>query len=122
MSVAARYARAQKTATLRIGQYGKDAKLLRSTPPTSPSDPHRPNRGAETEIEIKLLETENSITKRRETIIQSGDLYGLISVADENPNQNTDSLLLGDDRYEFVELKPLAPGPQVILYEFHARR
>lgn len=65
---------------------------------------------------------ELALTNRDATLVLKGDKLGLISTAIDIEPVKDDRILLGGVPYNFIDLQPLSPGGQVLLYEFHARR
>lgn len=114
------YERMRGTATRLIGQYGYASKLQRAGAPTGP--PHNPQPGEPSQHDCTVVELEYSLTNRDTTLVQQGDKLGLISAAAAVEPLLSDQLLLGGQLYNFIDLQPLSPGGQVLLYEFHARR
>ncbi len=114
------YDRMQATAKRLIGLYGYATKLERDGAPTGP--PHNPQPGPATQHDCTVVELDYSLTDRDSTLVLQGDKLGLISTAvDVQPAKN-DRLLLGGQWYHFIDLQPLSPGGQILLYEFHVRR
>ncbi|UXA66013.1 hypothetical protein [Xanthomonas prunicola] len=114
------YDRLQATATRLINRYGFDAQLQRAGAPTGP--PHNPQPGPATRHDCKVVELEYSLTNRDATLVLKGDKLGLISTAIDTVPTLSDRIVLGNDLFTFIDLQPLSPGGQVLLYEFHARR
>lgn len=114
------YDRMQATATKLIDRYGYSTQLERDGAPTGP--PHNPQPGEPTLHACKVVDLEYSLTNRDATLVQRGDKLGLISTAVDIQPETDDRLLLGGQLYRFIDLQPLSPGGQVLLYEFHARR
>lgn len=114
------YDRMQATATKLIDRYGYGTQLERDGAPTGP--PHNPQPGQPTRHDCKVVELEYSLTDRDTTLVQQGDKLGLISTAVDIVPGKDDRLLLGGQLYHLIDLQPLSPGGQVLLYEFHARR
>ena len=115
------YDRLEATAQRLIGQYGFGADLVRAGTPTGPA--HNPQPGAPTRHACKVVEVEYSLTNRDATLVLQGDKLGIISTADLSivPTKD-DDLDIGGEVFHFVDLQPLRPGGQVLLFEFHARR
>lgn len=115
------YDRLEATAQRLIAQYGFGADLVRAGTPTGPA--HDPQPGAPTRHACKVVEIEYSLTNRDATLVLQGDKLGLISTEGLSivPTKD-DTLDIVGDVYRFVDLQPLRPGGQVLLYEFHARR
>lgn len=115
------YDRMEATATRLIGNYGFTAQLEREGAPTGP--PHNPQPGAPTRHDCKMVETSYSLSNRDATLVLQGDKLGIISTEGLGivPTKD-DDLVIGSDIYHFIDLQPLRPGGQVLLYEFHARR
>jgi len=114
------YDRMQATAERLIARFGYATKLERDGAPTGP--PHNPQPGEPTQHDCKVVEPEYSLTDRDTTLVQQGDKLGLISTAIDIQPGKDDRLLLGGQLYHFIDLQPLSPGGQVLLFEFHARR
>lgn len=114
------YDRMQATATRLIGRYGYSTQLQRDGAPTGP--PHNPQPGPATQHACTVVELDYSLTNRDETLVLKGDKLGLMSTAIDTVPGKNDRLLLGGVAYNFVDLQPLSPGGQVLLYEFHVRR
>lgn len=114
------YDRMQATASRLIDRYGYATQLERDGAPTGP--PHNPQPGTPTRHDCKAVELEYSLTNRDTTLVQQGDKLGLISTAIDIAPTKDDRILLGGEPFHFIDLQPLSPGGQVLLYEFHARR
>lgn len=114
------YDRMRATAAKLIDRYGYRAQLERDGAPTGP--PHNPQPGPATLRDCKVVELEYSLTDRDTTLVLKGDKLGLISTEVDIDPGKEDRLLLGGQLYHFIDLQPLSPGGQVLLYEFHARR
>ncbi len=115
------YARLEATARRLIKDKGSVQTLLRAGTPTGPA--HDPQPGADVRTPCYLVETGYSLTDRDATLVEQGDKLGLISteLAGYVP-EKTDRIEIGGEEYQFVDIKPLAPGGTTLLYEFHARR
>lgn len=115
------YDRLEATARRLIRKYGFTAQFVREGAPTGP--PHNPQPGAPTRHDCKMVETGYSLSNRNETLILAGDKVGIISTEGLTitPTKD-DDLDIGGDVYHFVDLNPLRPGGQVLLFEFVARR
>ncbi|KGU41856.1 hypothetical protein [Xanthomonas citri] len=103
-----------------IEEFGYTAHLQRAGAPTGP--PHNPQPGPATQHACKVVELEYSLTNRDATLVLKGDKLGLISTAIDTVPTLSDRIVLGNDLFTFIDLQPLSPGGQVLLYEFHARR
>ena len=114
------YDRMQATATRLISRYGYSTQLQRDGAPTGP--PHNPQPGPATQHVCTVVELDYSLTNRDETLVLKGDKLGLMSTAIDTAPGKNDRLVLGGVAYNFVDLQPLSPGGQVLLYEFHVRR
>lgn len=114
------YDRMQATATRLIGRYGYAAQLKRAGAPTGPA--YDPQPAQPTLHSCTVVETEYSLTNRDATLVQKGDKLGLISTAIDSAPLLSDQLMLADGTYNFVDLQPLSPGGQALLYEFHCRK
>jgi hypothetical protein len=114
------YNRMQATAERLIARYGYATQLERDGAPTGP--PHNPQPGPSTQHDCKVVEIEYSLTDRDATLVLQGDKLGLISTAVDIAPSKDDRIMLGGETFHFIDLQPLSPGGQVLLYEFHARR
>lgn len=114
------YDRLASTATRLIGRYGYATQLERDGAPTGP--PYNPQPGPPTLHACKVVELDYSLTNRDTTLVLQGDKLGLISIDVDTAPALTDRILLSGVRYHFIDLQPLSPGGQVLLYEFHARK
>ncbi len=114
------YARMQATAERLIARFGYVTQLERDGAPTGP--PHNPQPGEPSRHDCTVVDLEYSLTDRDTTLVQQGDKLGLISTAVDIQPGKDDRLLLGGQLYHLIDLQPLSPGGQVLLYEFHARR
>lgn len=114
------YDELQAVAVEMIEEFGYASQIERDGAPTGP--PHNPQPGAPTRHDCRVVETEYSLTNRDPTLVLQGDKLGLISTAVDIVPTKDDRIVLGDEVYSLVDLQPLSPGGQVLLYEFHARR
>jgi len=114
------YDRMAAKGTRLIGRYGYAAQIERDGATTGP--PHNPQPGPPTRHDCKVVELDYSLTNRDATLVLRGDKLGLISVDLAIAPGLADRLLLGDQLYRFIDLQPLSPGGQVLLYEFHCRK
>lgn len=114
------YDRMQATATRLIDRFGYATQVERDGAPTGPD--YNPQPGPPTRHACKVVELEYSLTNRDATLVLQGDKLGLISTAIDIVPTKDDRVLLGGELYHFIDLQPLQPGGQAILYEFHARK
>jgi hypothetical protein len=103
-----------------IAELGFAATILRAGAPTGP--PHNPQPGTPTQHPCILLETGYSLTNRNETLVLAGDKMGLISTDLGIVPTKDDVLEISGEAYHFIDLKPVAPGNQSVLYKYHARK
>ena len=103
-----------------IAEFGYQTQLQRDGAPTGP--PHNPQPGQPTSHVCTVVELEYSLTNRDATLVLTGDKLGLISTVIDIEPVKDDRILLGGVPYNLIDLQPLSPGGQVLLYEFHARR
>ncbi|MDV3469012.1 hypothetical protein RZA67_09750 [Stenotrophomonas sp. C3(2023)] len=114
------YNRMQATATRLIDRFGYATLLQRDGAPSGP--PHNPQPGPATQHACTVVDLDYSLTNRDAALVLKGDKLGLMSIAIDIEPSKDDRILLGGVPYNFVDLQPLSPGGQVLLYEFHARR
>ena len=115
------YDRLEATARRLIRDYGYSASLVRAGAPTGTAWDPKP--GAPVPHACKVVETRYSMLNRDATLVLQGDKMGVVSTEGLSivPTKD-DTMVLGGDEYYFVDLQPLQPGGQTLLYEFHARR
>lgn len=114
------YNRMQATAERLIERFGYTTNIERDGAPSGP--PHNPQPGQPTLHPCKVVEMKYSLTDRDATLVLQGDKLGLISTAIDVPPAKEDRLEMDGEVYHFIDVQPLSPGGQVLLYEFHARR
>lgn len=114
------YDRLEATAKRLIDTYGFDGEIVRAGVPTGP--PHNPQPGAPSRHDCKIVETGYSMTNRSETLVLVGDKLGIISTTVDIVPTKDDDLEIDGELYHFLDLEPLRPGGQTLLYEYHARR
>lgn len=114
------YGEMRSVAVELIAEFGYETQLQRDGLPTGP--PHNPQPGLPTSYACTVVELEYSLTNRDATLVLQGDKLGLISTDIDIDPAKDDRILLGGVPYNFIDLQPLSPGGQVLLYEFHARR
>lgn len=102
-----------------IAEFGFEAHLVRAGTPTGPA--HDPRPGAPSRLAIQIVDTGQSITKRDNTQVQTGDVLGIISTAGAAPLPS-DRIEISGKEYALVFLAPVRPGGQSLLFEFQARR
>lgn len=103
-----------------IKEFGFAATLVRDGAPTGP--PHNPQPGAPTRHTCIILETGYSLTNRNETLVLVGDKMGLISTEMDIVPTKDDDIEIAGIAYHFLDVKPVGPGGQNVLYKYHARR
>lgn len=114
------YTRLLATANRLLTKYGKPGQIVTDGAPTGP--PHNPQPGPETLTACVLVEAENSIKNRPNTVVQEGDVFGYIAAsAPVAPTMARRLRIDGGPELEFVELLPLNPGGVTLLHEFRAR-
>lgn len=119
--VDALYTRLHETSIRLIAKYGKIATIRRKVASGTPQSPTL----TPTDYTCKLVETSNSIRNRTSTIVQTGDIFGIISPDVAVTVEFADDLVIDGKTYHFVQpdgLAPLNPGGLLMLYEFQARR
>jgi hypothetical protein len=114
------YDEMQAVAVELIDEFGYTNQLQRAGAPTGPI--YNPQPGLPTLHECKVVELEYSLTNRDATLVLTGDKLGLISTDVDVVPGLDDVLLLGGTPYRFIDLQPLSPGGQVLMFEFHCRR
>ncbi|CAD1792603.1 hypothetical protein AE929_09765 [Xanthomonas arboricola] len=114
------YDEMQGVAVEMIDEFGYLTQLERDGAITGP--PHNPQQGPSTRHDCNVVEVDYSLTNRDATLVLKGDKLGLISTAIDVAPTLSDRILLGGVLYRFIDLQPLSPGGQILLYEFHARR
>lgn len=103
-----------------IKEFGRTADIVRQTE-TGPSyDPTI----TYVDHEVIFMPTSYSFTNRNETLVQAGDVLGLISTeTGVVVDKNTDRLKIDGVTYDIIEAKPLNyNGATTMLYKIHARK
>lgn len=114
------YDRLEATARRLIKDKGFVAVIVRPGAPTGPA--HDPQPGVPTRHDCQMVETRYSMTNRDETLVQRGDKLGLISTETDVVPALPDRIEIGGEQYAFLDVQPLAPGRQTLIYKFHARK
>lgn len=103
-----------------IGQFGKPGKIIRKTlsgPGYAPIETRE-------EFDVVYVETGYSLTNRDATLVDQGDVMGLISM--DNEAGVLDKSDIFEDEFgiehQFVDTMPLNPGGVQLLTEFHCRK
>lgn len=109
------YAPIKAVADSLISQFGKPATLIRQEQTGPDFDPVI----TETETEITLVETDYSLTNRNESLVQAGDKLWIVQAA-AAPTM-ADKIELDGQRFNMVDIQPLAPGPVLLMFEVQAR-
>lgn len=104
-----------------IGEKGKPAQIIRNTR----SGPAYEPQLTPTTYNVKFVEVGYSMTNRSETLIQQGDVLGLVSMDGEVAVLQMDDIFIPDiesgKQYRMVDVQPLNPGGVQLLTEIHAR-
>lgn len=103
-----------------IRENGKQATLIQPGAPTGPE--WDPQPGPDIETEVMMVETDWRQFHRVETLVQVGDKFGIISTeAGVTPKMELHDIRIDGKRYQFVDIRPLKPGPVTMLWKFQAR-
>ncbi len=119
------YERHRATADRLIARYGGGAELVRiegGTPPQNPWDP--PGDQQEVLYSVQFIETGYAIDHMAGTLIQTGDVIGVIAVPASITPALTDKLRLRGQDFHIMDVKPVqpAPGAPVLQFAIQARR
>ena len=112
------YTRALETADRLIARYGQDAALIRltGTPPVNPWDD--PSQIEETLL-VKFIETGLTEDLQGSTLIQAGDVVGLIESGFQP--RLTDKFMLRGVIYSLIDVQPMQPGGPLLATRIVAR-
>ena len=119
-----KHTRHQSTATRLITRYGGAAALVRMEGGVQVNPWDDPPDEAEVAYSVQFIETGYQFDNLDGTLIQSGDVLGIIAVpASITPNL-TDTFRLRGHDYTLIDLKPVQPSPGAVVLQFaiHARR
>ena len=120
------YTRHRATADRLIGRYGGAAVLVRIVRGTiDPDQPWIPVTDVEVLTPVSYIETGYQVGLHDGTLIQSGDVLGVMAVpATVTPTVAVDRLRVGGADYLLLDVKPIqpAPGAAVLQFAFQARR
>lgn len=116
------YAPQIATAARLITKYGGAATLKRQGAKTG--DAWNPTIAADLEYAVTIVQDVNSLTRRPDTIIQKGDLFGMMKVPTGVTPTVNDKLTINGATYALEEVAPLQPDPSqgVIYYDYQARK
>lgn len=116
------YLRLRQTATRLIRSRGRPVILRRRGEPVTGGEdtPWRPDRSEPVDLPATIVEVVGIMTQEPGTLVKVSDLEGVLE--SETAPLKTDRLVDGDTVYQFVEIKPIQPGPTAVMYVFHARR
>ena len=118
------YTRHRATADRLIGRYGGAAVLVRIVRGVQVNPWDDPPEAEEVAYSVQFIETGYQFDNLDGTLIQSGDVLGIIAVpANITPNL-TDTFRLRGHDYTLIDLKPVQPSPGAVVLQFaiHARR
>ena len=113
------YGRSRETADRLIARFGQPGAIRRR----APSGPYASDgAGAPTEHPCSLVVTDYSLRERDASSIEANDRKVLVAAGtlDIEP-QEDDALLSGAAEFAIVNVKAVAPGGTVVLYEIQAR-
>lgn len=119
------YERHRATADRLIARYGGGCSLVRiegGEIPQNPWDP--PGDQQEVLYPVQFIETGYAIDHQAGTLIQTGDVVGVIAVPATITPALTDRLRLRGHDFSIMDVKPVQPAPGALVLQFaiQARR
>lgn len=114
------YARPRATADRLIAKFGQAGAIRRTT--AGGGDPWSPTPGTTTDHACTLVVTEYSVREREGTLIQARDKKVLVATEGLNiePTE-ADQIVVQGQAMEIIDVAPLAPGGDVVMYTIQAR-
>lgn len=114
------YARSKATAERLIARFGAAQVLRKAEPGTGPA--HNPGPSTPTDYAANMVLLEYSNRERDGTRILANDKKVLVSTEGLSVSPAPqDQLVINGATYSAVTVKPLMPGPTVLLWEVQAR-
>lgn len=116
------YARHRATADRLIARYGGAAVLVRRG--EGGGDPWNPEPGPDELYPVTYVETGYQVGLHDGTLIQTGDVLGVMAVPDGVTPRPVDRLRIGGVDHSLADVKPVQPSPDapVLQFSFQARR
>lgn len=114
------YQRHRRTADRLIAKYGRDAYLVREGEPGG--EPWDPQPGVDELFPIQFVETGYQVGLHTDTLIERGDLLGMMAVPADVTPELSDRLRVDGVDHSLVDLKPIRPGESALAFAFQARR
>lgn len=110
-----------QTAERLIRENGRTAYITGEGEPTGPD--WNPQPGEPIREPVSFVQTRYSMTNRNESLVQVGDIMGIISTEGGFvPEKSKHKMEIDGKEYSFIDVQPLKPGAVVMLWKFHVRR
>lgn len=104
-----------------IKQFGRTAYITGEGEPTGPE--WNPQPGEPIREPVSFVQTRYSMTNRNDSLVQVGDVMGIISTEGGFvPDKSKHKIEIDGEVYSFIDVQPLRPGPVVMLYKFQSRK
>lgn len=109
-----------------LSEKGETSFLVRRTPGTPPisSKPWEPGAPGTAQTGVSAAYFERSIL-RRDTLVKNGESFVILAASDLSvvPDPSTDELVRASGaRYAIVEVHPLDPGGQAVIFELKVQK
>lgn len=115
------YRRLRATASRLIESRGRTVTIRRRGELVTGGDqPWRPDRDEPSEFQVRIVETQLSWKPSARPTVQEAEVMGVMQASLEI--RESDTMVDQGKVFQFVKIKPVSPGPIVVLYEFHAAR
>tara|TARA_R100000935_G_scaffold55922_1_gene86528 strand:- start:6816 stop:7184 length:369 start_codon:yes stop_codon:yes gene_type:complete len=116
------YTRHRETADRLIARYGGGAVLVQKGELTGPS--YDPVQGPDVETPVRYIETGYQVGLHDGTLIQTGDVLGVMAVPISVTPLPVDKLRIDGLDHSLFDVRPIQPSPDapVVQFSFQARR
>lgn len=103
-----------------LANFGKEALLTQPGTPTG--DEWDPTPGTPVEYPSRVLEVDFTVTDRTGTLVKEKDIKFMLSTANSPSPDLGGTLLVGDDTFQVISLKPKRPGSTLLFWYVHCRK
>lgn len=100
-------------------RFGKAGTI--TTPTGAGANPWDPDTGS-TDTPVTVVEVNPEVMDRDGTLVQENDVMFLVSPEGDPALDLAQSLTVEGEEYRVVGIKPVRPGPVVVLWKAHCRK
>lgn len=101
----------------------ENGKIAYIVTPNNTGPDYDPVIGEPTRELVYFLETQYSMTNRDKSLVEVGDIMGLVSTeTGATPIQSINKIEIDGVLYNYIDVRPLNPGGVVMLYKIHCRK